>query len=220
MIHNTYIKEEALVIGKVLGKKDGIVRKFLIDIDDLDKVSKHTWNWKKGGYIFCTCCGKFLHRFLIEPKKEEDVDHINHNTSDNRKINIRAVSTAENMWNRGATKNNTVPVKGVYWTGASWSTEIVKHGHCFKKSGFDTLPEAICYKIRKEYELYGDKSPNYRTILNKMPQALLKIYFPEIYGKRNQEFIGTPIFNAHYKNRTKKNWHLHTINVRKAGQTV
>ena len=45
----------------------------------------------------------------------EQTDHINHDRSDNRISNLRAVSNAENALNQKIAKNNTSGSVGVYW---------------------------------------------------------------------------------------------------------
>lgn len=55
----------------------------------------------------------FMHRFIIKPVSGFEVDHINGNGLDNRKINLRACSHAQNMANRGVSKHNTSGFKGV-----------------------------------------------------------------------------------------------------------
>lgn len=212
----------SITVVQIDGRKDGIPRKFRIDSDDVQIIRAHRWNWQKHGYCLCSCHNLLLHRLIMNASPGEVVDHRNRMPWDNRKANLRIVTLSENQWNRGrnSEKTGVSPVKGVLWTGASWCYEIRKHGHKFKKSGFETLHEAICAKIRREYELYGDKSPNYRSVLKKMPRDLLLIYFPEIYGENNHTFVTSPIFFAHYKNRRFKNLGRHLENVRKVGTNV
>lgn len=217
MITNKYSTTTTHPIVYIHGKRDKKVRSFWFSVEDEELVRQHIWNMNNKKYIVCTCHSILLHRLVMGAKKGQEVDHINRTPQDNMRQNLRIVTHAENLRNRVANKENSLPVKGVYWTGHSWSTEIVKNGYAFTKAGFDTLPEAICWKIRREYELYGDKSPNYRPILKKMPKHLLRIYFPEIYGNKATKFIGSPIFNAHYKNSQHKNWYRHIKGVRKAG---
>ena len=43
---------------------------------------------------------KYLHRLVLDCPKGLVVDHINHNTLDNRKCNLRAITRAENYYNQ------------------------------------------------------------------------------------------------------------------------
>lgn len=58
-----------------------------------------------------------LHRFLTNCPKGLHVDHINHNTLDNRRsANLRIATFSQNKQNcSGLYKNNKSGVRGVYW---------------------------------------------------------------------------------------------------------
>lgn len=78
----------------------------LIDIDDIDKISSYSWNLKpsKRGqfYIKTSVAGKELklHRLITNCPDNLVVDHINHNTLDNRKVNLRNCTVVENGRNK------------------------------------------------------------------------------------------------------------------------
>lgn len=222
MITNKYYRTTSHINCHILGKRNGRIPVFSFSFEDEKLVRSHRWNITNKKYPFCVCHNYQLSRLLMDAPKDQEVDHRDRNPQNNCRYNLRIVTHAENMRNRMANSNKTygIPVKGVYWGGASWCVETHKNGAKWSKRGFETLPEAICYKIRREYELFGDKSPNYRPILKKMPRRWLLTYLPEIYSHRNQEFIGSPIFNAHYKNSNHKSWHKHLLGVRKAGATM
>ena len=92
----------------------------LIDTKDLDKVKgiKGTWcaQWSrctKSFYVFNSVQidnvrkRTLLHRFITDPNSELVVDHINHDTLDNRRTNLRNVTQAQNAQNRkGASRSN------------------------------------------------------------------------------------------------------------------
>lgn len=178
---------------------------FLISSEDESEVRKHTWARVKAGYVVCvTHPGELLHRLIMNPDETKKVDHINHQPNDNTRPNLRVVTHQQNMWNRKPNKGSLSPVRGVFWTGSSWGVEITKGGSRFKKSGFDTMKEAMCYRIRREYEMFGENSMNYRNILYKMPRELLLQYFPEIFDTNLvKQFVGSDIHRAHYKQKTK-----------------
>ena len=54
-----------------------------------------------------------LHRFIINAKLGEEVDHINGDTLDNRKANLRICSHAQNQRNMKKKNTNTSGFKGV-----------------------------------------------------------------------------------------------------------
>lgn len=98
----------------------------IIDTEDFPKINKFnsTWHIKdvdsKYGQCFKREKGKGrtikAHRLITEAPKGQHVDHINHNTLDNRKCNLRLVSIAENQQNRlGAQSNSKSGIRGVVW---------------------------------------------------------------------------------------------------------
>ena len=83
---------------------------------------------------------------------EEHIDHINHIPSDNRWVNLRAVSRSENMRNQKLNSNSTSGVAGVSWYKAygKWSCRIVDSGKDVFLGYFDTLEEAAVVRKRAE----------------------------------------------------------------------
>ncbi|MGJ3351607.1 HNH endonuclease [Morganella sp. Je.2.23] len=83
-----------------------------------------------------------------------DIDHINGNTSDNRIVNLRVATHAENMRNRKMPKTNTSGVKGVYWDREKrkWRAALMFDGKKKSVGYFSELSvatKAIC-KAREE----------------------------------------------------------------------
>lgn len=57
-----------------------------------------------------------MHRLIMNAPKGMEVDHLNGDGLDNRKINLRICSHSENTKNRTRiNKNNTSTQTGVYW---------------------------------------------------------------------------------------------------------
>ena len=100
----------------------------IIDDSDFEQVSQHKW------YAHRCWSGlyagrqrtiqhkprkqieEYLHRFLLKPKNGQQVDHINGNTLDNRRCNIRLCTNAENGCNRRKQSERTSSkYKGVCW---------------------------------------------------------------------------------------------------------
>lgn len=118
----------------------------LIDKKDLEKVTKYKWrlagSYVKGGEDNNT----WLHRFIMDcVDGDMDVDHINHNTYDNRRSNLRIVTRKENCSNRrdrGKRRyatikpNDTANGEGV--TVSFWTQGCEHHcKNCFNKETWD-----------------------------------------------------------------------------------
>ncbi len=85
---------------KELHTKSG--KKILIDDEDYDRLSKHSWYIDGRGYASTSINKKIikLHRFLLEETNPKvQVDHINGNRLDDQKINLRKVSNKTNAEN-------------------------------------------------------------------------------------------------------------------------
>ena len=84
----------------------------IVDGQDLESVNK--WKWtlhksEKWSYAFRKEKGKtiFLHRFLLQAKAKQYVDHINGNGLDNRKSNLRICTNTQNAWNSNYTRGRS-----------------------------------------------------------------------------------------------------------------
>lgn len=77
---------------------------FIIDKDDLEKISQHTWHLNTTGYADSKATNgphlKAHHVVIGKPPKGMVTDHINRDRLDNRKANLRHVTPHENNMNR------------------------------------------------------------------------------------------------------------------------
>jgi hypothetical protein len=71
-----------------------------------------------------------LHRFIMNATKGTVIDHINGNTLDNRRENLRVCSHSENMKNSKKRSNGKCPYKGVYFNKHvnKWNPQIKVDG--------------------------------------------------------------------------------------------
>jgi hypothetical protein len=98
----------------------------LIDDEDLEIITSIPWYANnQSEYIYFSYDRKIdgkrsilqLHRFVIKCNdKNKIVDHINGNTLDNRKCNLRICTKSQNAMNSKIGKNNTSGYKGVYFS--------------------------------------------------------------------------------------------------------
>jgi len=112
----------------------------------------------KDGYKRITIDGKaYLQHFLawiyvFGKAPSNQIDHINHDKSDNRICNLRDVTQSENQRNRRLNKNSTSGVCGVGWhkTNKIWEARIKINGKQKHIGSFKNFYDAV--RARKEYE--------------------------------------------------------------------
>lgn len=135
--HNYEIQND---IAKIFFDKDTY---FIIDLNDFLRVIKCKWHLRDG-YVK-NSSGRFLHRLIMNCSDRKVVDHINHNSLDNRKSNLRICSISENSFNRlGANINSYTGIRGVSYNYKS--NKFVACFSCNNKiydlGSFGTLSEA------------------------------------------------------------------------------
>lgn len=135
----------------------------LVDKDDYEKITYGYWGKYKNSNYFCSNINGeklWLHRYIMEVKKGEYVDHINGNFDDYRKINLRICNNAENNRNRGLQKNNTSGYPGVGWAKREqkWRARIKVNGKEKHLGFFDDKNAAIAAKKRAEEKYFGEFS--------------------------------------------------------------
>lgn len=138
---------------------------FLIDEEDVERTSKYHWTLKKDKghfYAHAVIDGRrflfksiTLHRFIMNAKKGEIVDHINRNTQDNRKENLRIATNQHNALNSKMFKTNTSGYKGVYKYGKRWKAMLRYNNKLLNLGVYDTKEEANEARIKGEQEIAG-----------------------------------------------------------------
>lgn len=92
-----------------------------------------------------------MHRYFMQPKQGEYVDHINGNTLDNRRMNLRVCSNAANLRNGRLRINNRSGAAGVFQHKSNIWTAYIKVNYKRKHLGsFRTFQEAL--NARKQAE--------------------------------------------------------------------
>jgi hypothetical protein len=108
---------EIIIKSKKFGDKT-----VLIDEEDYDKIKNYKWGVYKYGndfYIKRFKAGSVLalHRVVMENPYGVQIDHINHDTLDNRKCNLRFCTQSQNNQNKKKTNRATSSkYKGVAWS--------------------------------------------------------------------------------------------------------
>ena len=95
----------------------------IIDDEDYKLISDYKWcvSEKRNNTFYAVTNTKdrkrlYLHRLIMEANKGDEIDHINHDTLDNRRSNLRITNPQQQQWNR--TKGHfpcSSEYKGVHW---------------------------------------------------------------------------------------------------------
>ena len=110
---------------------------FLVDADMVTDVSQKRWYKDSKGYIVSKDGGEkiFLHRFVLGYSNADEVlvDHVNRNTTDCRRNNLRLVTAQQNAMNRSIGKNNTSGYVGVCYDkrGEKYIARIGLNNHYY-----------------------------------------------------------------------------------------
>lgn len=96
-----------------------------------------------------------IHRVLLNPPKDKVTDHINHDTLDNRRNNIRTCSQAENNQNAGPRPNSS-GFTGVDAWGNRWRARIRIQGKVRHLGMFDTPEEAHAQYLSARKEAFRE----------------------------------------------------------------
>jgi len=127
---------------------------FIIDKDDFNLIKDFYWS-ATDGYA-CNSSKGLLHRYLMNPPKKMQIDHINHNILDNRRSNLRICTQTENLYNQNKYKNNRSGYKGVSKHGKKWRAYINKDGKRQNIGIFSTPELAHAAYCKAAKELHGE----------------------------------------------------------------
>lgn len=85
-------------------------------------------------------------------------NHINHNTLDNRRTNLRLCTKQQNAFNKLSRANSSSKYKGVYWnsTKNKWQCSIIHNGKIIYLGRFNCEKEAAKIYDVKAKELFGE----------------------------------------------------------------
>lgn len=146
---------------------------FIFDLEDYDAIKQFCWHTNPRGYIMTTLYdpeatgsdrhkNMFLHRFLMNvhgsPWQETVVDHINGDTKDNRKSNLRVVTQSENGSNSKLSVNNTSGVAGVTKHNNKWVSYIRYKTENIYLGIYENFDDAVEARKKAEEKYFGEYS--------------------------------------------------------------
>jgi hypothetical protein len=161
----------------------------LVDDEDYERLSKVRWHawWTHHTQSFYArrnsprVNGKrhliLMHREIMGEPDGVVVDHVNHNTLDNRRENLRACSHSENNHNQRKRCDNSSGFKGVSWNKRQkkWRAYIKINGKQQHLGYYTSEIEAAAAYDAAAAELHGDFAlTNFRE-QQATPRAPLRI---------------------------------------------
>lgn len=120
----------------------------LIDKEDYDKVKNYKWSLI-GEYVGCIKNKIKLHQLVLGKKDELQIDHINHDTLDNRKYNLRHCTHSQNGMNKKC--------KGYTWNKEKnkWQVQLMINYKNINLGYFKKEEDAIKARRKGEQKYYG-----------------------------------------------------------------
>jgi len=131
----------------------------IVDAADYEWLSKYRW-FAKGGpdkyYAGRVEKGRsiMMHREIMKPPPGMVVDHINSNSLDNRRVNMRVCTPQQNTHNRRFT-GNASGFAGVYPQGKRWRAMLQHNGEVVYCAVFDDKIEAAQARDRQARKRFG-----------------------------------------------------------------
>ena len=170
-------------------RKSGEIISVKFDTDFLQTISQFHWQYTNAGYVRTTGTqgSIFMHRMICEllgyNLEQLKVDHINGDTLDNRRQNLRV---CDNQGNCRNTRRRPIRINGGV-IGVrkdircknSWRAQIYTDKNSHKEKTFRSQTEAIIQRLKWELEYFGEFAPQIELITSEYPWLLNDIKEPD-----------------------------------------
>ena len=168
----------------------------VIDKEDYERAKEKTWRISKKKNKFYLISGSktkqntiYLHKFILneEPPVGYEIDHIDGNSLNNRKSNLRIITRLQNIQNSKERIDSQIGIRGISPDGHGGFTV----DFCFNKNRiyvkpWKSLEEAVwCRKILEEY--YG------LEMLNNNPKAVPYLTLPVERQREIEQYVMSKI---------------------------
>jgi hypothetical protein len=138
----------------------------LVDDEDFEYLNQWKWSVLKGHNTFYAyrkqsidgrVCQIYMHRFIMKPPDQLDVDHIDSDGLNNQRLNLRLATKQQNQGNRRKITNGHSKYKGVTLKrGKKWLAQIGINSRMTHLGYFDNEIDAAKAYDRKAKELFGE----------------------------------------------------------------
>lgn len=134
----------------------------LVDDKDFKYLSQWKWHYAGSGYAarrdYPSRKYVYMHRQILKAQPKQEVDHINYDTLDNTRKNIRIVDRSLNMANTKVRSTNTSGFKGVCWDKQrnKWAAEITVNYKSKHLGRFDSKIQAAKVYNEAAKKVFGE----------------------------------------------------------------
>lgn len=166
-----YDRNEIIIKGDIAeiiirDVKQNIKAISIIDAEDIDKIKDYKW-YESAGYCitkaFDPTMGTDLANVIFNDFNNK-YDHISHNRLDNRKINLRPITSHQNAMNMGKKCTNISGVTGVdkqKSKATRWTAKIMYNYKTKWLGSYENFNDAVKARLQGEIKYFGEHSPNY-----------------------------------------------------------
>jgi hypothetical protein len=146
----------------------------IVDVEDFERLNKYKWHCAHYDYAKRAISKKFgkgkrqvevyMHKVVCPVPAGMIVDHINRNSLDNRKVNLRAATQKQNVWNRKfIRKGGKTRYNGIRWdkNREKWQVRLVVNG---RRESFGYYADEI--EAAKAYDQVAKKYRGEYAFLN------------------------------------------------------
>lgn len=165
--------------------------KTYFDLEDFELISKYHWRIavKKNKYYVCTGQASrtklvYMQNLILGfiPDKIHEVDHIDGESLNNRKSNLRLITRLENIQNAKAKCTNKLGFRGVNPSQGKYCTSITVNKVRYFFKGYNTLEEAVylrylCEKHFLPHRYIDDKMIEIVNSLDTNKKEEIESYF-------------------------------------------
>jgi len=139
----------------------------IVDNEDLELLDGYRWSLTARRQLryarrYVGRKAVYMHREIMNAPAGMQIDHINGNGLDNRKVNLRLCNCSQNQRNARKRKKTTSRFKGVSWNNNRWRARIYFNGEQITIGRFKSELEAAKAYDKKAVELFGEfANPNF-----------------------------------------------------------